>query len=53
MTKLSKRGLLKLSAASIAAAAIGAPVLAQSIEELVIANNVALPSWDPTVGFRR
>ena len=26
------------------------PVLAQAIDELVIAYNVTLPSWDPTVG---
>lgn len=48
--KLSKRSLLKLGAASLTTAALGLPALAQDIKELVIANNVSLPSWDPTVG---
>lgn len=48
--KLNRRGLLKLSAASMAAGAIGLPVFAEGIDELVIAYNVNLPSWDPTVG---
>ncbi len=48
--KLNRRTLLKLSAASTALGAFGLPALAQDIEELVIAYNVTLPSWDPTVG---
>ena len=51
MTTLSKRSLLKLGAASISLAAVGLPAFAQNIDELVIANNVSLPSWDPTVGL--
>lgn len=50
MTTLSRRGLLRLTAASITAASIGVPALAQQIEDLVIAYNVNLPSWDPTIG---
>ncbi|MCB1343381.1 MAG: twin-arginine translocation signal domain-containing protein [Pseudooceanicola sp.] len=48
--QLNRRSLLKLSAASVAAGAIGLPARAQAIDELVIAYNVNLPSWDPTVG---
>lgn len=49
--KLTKRTLLKLSAAAIAAClTVGTPALAKKIDGLVIANNVNLPSWDPTVG---
>src|SRR5688572_22237882 len=49
MTNLSRRTLLKISAAvPLAGAAL--PAFAQGIEELVIAYNVNLPSWDPTVG---
>ncbi len=48
--KLSRRSLLKLSAASLTLSGFGLPTLAQPIEELVIAYNVNLPSWDPTVG---
>ena len=47
---LNRRSLLKLSAATVAAGAVGLPSLAQDIDELVIAYNVNLPSWDPTVG---
>ena len=50
MTKLSRRSMLQLSAASVAITAFAAPALAQDIDELVIAYNVNLPSWDPTVG---
>jgi hypothetical protein len=46
---LTRRSLLKTSAAGIALSATGLPALAQ-IDELVIAYNVNLPSWDPTVG---
>lgn len=48
--KLSRRSLLHLSAATVAVAGVGLPALAQDIDELVIAYNVNLPSWDPTVG---
>ena len=47
---LNRRCLLKLSAATAALGVTGLPVLAQQIDELVIAYNVTLPSWDPTVG---
>lgn len=47
--KLSRRSLLQASAAT-AALAFAGPVLAQKIDELVIAYNVNLPSWDPTTG---
>ena len=48
--KLNRRTMLKLSAASVGLGTFGLPVLAQQIDELVIAYNVTLPSWDPTVG---
>ena len=48
--KLSRRSLLQLTAASVTLA-FAKPVLAQAIDELVIAYNVNLPSWDPTVGL--
>ena len=47
---LSRRTLLKTSAAAAALTAVGLPSFAQAIDELVIAYNVNLPSWDPTVG---
>ena len=47
---LSRRTLLQLSAATAALGASGLAAHAQAIEELVIAYNVQLPSWDPTVG---
>lgn len=47
---LNRRTMLKLSAATTALGAFGLPALAQQIDELVIAYNVTLPSWDPTVG---
>jgi len=47
--KLSRRSLLQISAASMTLA-FARPVLAQAINELVIAYNVNLPSWDPTTG---
>ncbi len=47
---LNRRSLLKLSAATLAMTAAGVPSFAQDITELVIAYNVTLPSWDPTVG---
>ena len=48
--KLSRRSLLKTSVAAATFAAVGLPSFAQEIDELVIAYNVNLPSWDPTVG---
>ena len=48
--KLNRRSLLKLSAAGMAMSAVALPSFAQAIDELVIAYNVNLPSWDPTVG---
>ena len=48
--QLHRRSLLKLSAATLAAGTLGLPTFAQAIDELVIAYNVNLPSWDPTVG---
>jgi peptide/nickel transport system substrate-binding protein len=47
--KLSRRSLLKSSAAAVSLT-FATPLLAQAIDELVIAYNVNLPSWDPTVG---
>lgn len=48
--KLNRRSLLKLSAATATLSVVGLPVFAAPIDELVIAYNVSLPSWDPTVG---
>ena len=49
--RVSRRTLLKSAAASGLLTAVGTPVaFASDIEELVIAYNVNLPSWDPTVG---
>ena len=47
---LNRRSLLKLSTAAVALGITGLPARAQAIDELVIAYNVTLPSWDPTVG---
>jgi len=51
MIKINRRNLLKISAASAALGTAGKPVFASAIDELVIAYNVNLPSWDPTVGM--
>ena len=51
MVKINRRNLLKISAASAALGTAGKPMFASSIDELVIAYNVNLPSWDPTVGL--
>ncbi|MEM8740380.1 MAG: ABC transporter substrate-binding protein [Pseudomonadota bacterium] len=48
---LSRRSLMKMTGASFALGAVATPTLAQEIDELVIAYNVNLPSWDPTVGL--
>lgn len=50
MKQISRRTVLKSTAAAVAIAAFAGPSFAQSIDELVIAYNVNLPSWDPTVG---
>jgi len=50
MFKMNRRNLLKITAASAALGTVASPVFASSIGELVIAYNVNLPSWDPTVG---
>ena len=47
---LNRRSLLQLTAATAALGLAGLPARAQAIDELVIAYNVPLPSWDPTVG---
>lgn len=47
---LTRRTLLRSSVAAATLATIGLPAFAQTIDELVIAYNVNLPSWDPTVG---
>lgn len=47
---MNRRDLLRTGAAGTALALTGLPATAQGIEELVIAYNVTLPSWDPTVG---
>ncbi|TDK43796.1 ABC transporter substrate-binding protein [Antarcticimicrobium luteum] len=51
MTKLTRRSLLKGTAAA-ATLSVAAPTFswAQQIDDLIIAYNVNLPSWDPTVG---
>ncbi len=46
----NRRTLLKLAGAGVAAAAVGLPRMAQAADELTIAYNVNLPSWDPTTG---
>ncbi|MCC6002297.1 MAG: peptide ABC transporter substrate-binding protein [Pararhodobacter sp.] len=53
--KMKRRTLLQMSAASVAAGMTGTLALpralrAQAIDDLVIAYNVNLPSWDPTTG---
>ncbi|WP_127900338.1 ABC transporter substrate-binding protein [Solirhodobacter olei] len=50
MPNFSRRSLLKLSGATLALSSVGLPAFAAPIDELVIAYNVNLPSWDPTVG---
>ena len=48
--KLSRRSLLQAGVAAATLANVALPSFAQAIDELVIAYNVNLPSWDPTVG---
>ena len=47
---ISRRSMLKTTVAAATLASVGLPSFAQEIDELVIAYNVNLPSWDPTVG---
>jgi peptide/nickel transport system substrate-binding protein len=49
--KLSRRSVLQGSVATAVISTVGVPVMAQNIDELIIAYNVNLPSWDPTVGL--
>ncbi len=48
---LSRRKMLQVGVASAALGGFTLPSFAQAIDELVIAYNVNLPSWDPTVGL--
>ena len=48
--KLSRRRLLQTGVAAATLATVALPSFALEIDELVIAYNVNLPSWDPTVG---
>lgn len=50
MPNLSRRTLLQLSGATLALTAVPLPSFAAPIDELRIAYNVDLPSWDPTTG---
>lgn len=50
MNSLSRRTVLKASAATLALGMLGSKAFAAAIDELIIAYNVNLPSWDPTVG---
>ncbi len=50
MTVLTRRGVLLSTAAAITFAGSASTTWAQDIKELVIAYNVNLPSWNPTVG---
>jgi peptide/nickel transport system substrate-binding protein len=49
-THPNRRTLLKLAGASAAAMSLPHIALSQDGKELIIAFNVNLPSWDPTVG---
>ena len=49
-THPNRRILLKLAGAGIAATALPRLAAAQGSDELTIAYNVNLPTWDPTVG---
>ena len=51
MTYLSRRGLMRFAVAAFSLGAVISTAPAQEIDELVIAYNVNLPSWDPTVGL--
>ncbi|WP_217575008.1 ABC transporter substrate-binding protein [Mesorhizobium sp. GbtcB19] len=47
---INRRDLLGYGAAAIGAATLGLPKAAKAADELTIAYNVNLPSWDPTTG---
>lgn len=47
---INRRDLLGYGAAAIGAATLGLPRAAKAADELTIAYNVNLPSWDPTTG---
>ena len=47
---ITRRSLLQTAAAGAAVSAFGLPAFAAGIDELIIAYNVNLPSWDPTTG---
>ncbi len=47
---LNRRNLLQLSTAALGLSVTGLPARAAAMDELIIAYNVNLPSWDPTVG---
>ena len=53
MTIISRRSLMKGAAAGAGLAIGGAPLslMAKGIDDLIIAYNVNLPNWDPTVGM--
>ncbi len=51
MSELSRRTILKGTTALAVTGMIGTRSYAQEMDELVIAYNVNLPSWDPTVGL--
>lgn len=48
--ELTRRLLLQGAAAGALISGAGLPALAAEIDDLVIAYNVNLPSWDPTIG---
>lgn len=48
--QFSRRNLLKMTAAGAAVIGLGLPSRSRAADDLVIAYNVSLPSWDPTVG---
>lgn len=50
MNTMNRRTVLKGTTAAVALGMAGGAAIAQDIDELVIAYNVNLPSWDPTVG---
>jgi peptide/nickel transport system substrate-binding protein len=50
MTVLTRRGVILTTAAAVTFAGSAPIAWAQDIKELVIAYNVNLPSWNPTVG---
>ncbi|TIS20286.1 MAG: twin-arginine translocation signal domain-containing protein, partial [Mesorhizobium sp.] len=47
---INRRDLLGFGAAALGAATLGLPKAAKAADELTIAYNVNLPSWDPTTG---